>query len=51
MVRDKVQATNKGHDYSRSNSDHCWRDSRQVTLLFLELLFLRREGAGWPRRT
>lgn len=34
MVRDKVQATNKGDDYSRSNSDHCWRDSRQVTLLF-----------------
>ena len=34
MVRDEVQATNKGDDYSRSNSDHCWRDSRQVTLLF-----------------
>ena len=34
MVSDKVQATNKGDDYSRSNSDHCWRYSRQVTLLF-----------------
>lgn len=34
MVRDEVQTTNKGDDNSRSNSDHCWRDSRQATLLF-----------------
>jgi len=24
MVRDEVQAANKGHQYSRSNGDHCW---------------------------
>ena len=34
MVRDEVQTTNKGDDNSRSNSDHCWRDSRQARLLF-----------------
>jgi hypothetical protein len=33
MVRDEVQAANEGHQYSRSNSDHCWRDGRQVPLL------------------
>ena len=33
MMRNEVEAANKGHQHSRSNGDHGWGDSRQATLL------------------
>lgn len=39
MMRNEVEAANKGHQHGRSNGDHGWGDSRQATLLAFELLF------------
>ena len=47
MVRDKVQAADEGDHYSLpAIATICWRDSRQVTLLFFALLFCVAKVAG-----